>query len=452
MLAMGCGGENELGPVRGMTVDDSTAALPDTVDLTPAALAGPCKGYTIFSNPVGADDTPVTVLIDMQGNVVKKWKLNGFPARMLPGKSVIGSRRMRPGSILTYQDTIELVQQDWNGNELWSFASWDDDGTRQVMSRQHHDYQREGNPEGCYAPGQQFTRGGTTLVLAHKDLKAPAISEYKLTDDVLYEVTAAGKLTDFVWYASDHVEEMGFDTLARTDISRDPNFDSERISGDWLHINSASRLGNNRWYGIVRDERFHPDNIIFGSREANFIGIISRKTGKIVWRVGPVFEGTPAADLGQLVGQHHPHMIPQGLPGAGNILVFDNGGFSGYGGDGGFPQNVRIYSRVLEFDPVTLKRVWQYGTRELGPEHFFSGFISSAQRLPNGNTRIALGDKGELIEVNRQKQVVWRYQSLFADKDGAPFVYRAYRVPPEWLPAGVNPGNYPAWKDLYPVT
>ena len=25
------------------------------------------------------------------------------------------------------------------------------------------------------------------------------------------------------------------------------------------------------------------------------------------------------------------HMIPQGLPGAGNILVFDNGGAGGYG-------------------------------------------------------------------------------------------------------------------------
>ena len=34
---------------------------------------------------------------------------------------------------------------------------------------------------------------------------------------------------------------------------------------------------------------------------------------------------------GQIIGQHHPHIIPVGLPGAGNLLVFDNGGQSGYG-------------------------------------------------------------------------------------------------------------------------
>ena len=27
----------------------------------------------------------------------------------------------------------------------------------------------------------------------------------------------------------------------------------------------------------------------------------------------------------------HAHLIPRGLPGAGNLLVFDNGGSSGYG-------------------------------------------------------------------------------------------------------------------------
>ncbi|WP_438037357.1 hypothetical protein [Sorangium sp. So ce204] len=35
--------------------------------------------------------------------------------------------------------------------------------------------------------------------------------------------------------------------------------------------------------------------------------------------------------LGWIIGQHHAHLIPRGLPGEGNLLVFDNGGWAGYG-------------------------------------------------------------------------------------------------------------------------
>ena len=52
-------------------------------------------------------------------------------------------------------------------------------------------------------------------------------------------------------------------------------------------------------------------------------------------------------------------MIPKGLPGEGNLLVFDNGGEGGYGTPNpgaltGVNNARRDYSRVLEFNPVTL--------------------------------------------------------------------------------------------------
>jgi hypothetical protein len=80
------------------------------------------------------------------------------------------------------------------------------------------------------------------------------------------------------------------------------------------------------------DARFHPDNLIWGSREANIIAITDRKTGNITWRLGPAYDGSEAErKLGWIIGQHHPHIIPRGLPGEGNLLVFDNGGWAGYG-------------------------------------------------------------------------------------------------------------------------
>jgi hypothetical protein len=139
-------------------------------------------------------------------------------------------------------------------------------------------------------------------------------------------------------------------------------------------------------------------------------------------------------------------MIPRGLPGEGNILLFDNGGWAGYGAPNpgspmGLKNALRDYSRVLEFDPDTLRIAWQYTPQEAGFEHpvdsnrFYSPFISSAQRLPNGNTLITEGSGGRIFEVNRHHEIVWEYISPYWGKlFNLNLVYRAYRVPYEWIP------------------
>jgi len=315
------------------------------------------------------------------------------------------------------------------------------------MSRQHHDFEREGNPVGYYAPGQEALEQGKTLLLAHKNKVVPEISDKELVDDVIYEVDWNGKLTGFEWQAADHFNEFGFDESAKENIYNNPHFEPGKERGDWLHLNTLSVIGKNHWYDETGDERFNPANIMISSRSANFIAIISRATGEVVWKAGPDFiEGTPEYKLGQFVGQHHPHMIPQGLPGEGNILVFDNGGQSGYGGPTGSPRYTRQYSRVIEFNPVTMEIVWQYGA-ESGDEFFFSHNISSAQRLPNGNTLIDEGANGRVFEVTPAKEIVWDITCPLAGPQGTARVYRAYRIPPEWVPG--NPAGYTEWAKLY---
>jgi len=403
-------------------------------------------------------------MIDMDGKIVREWSIKGQPVKMLPGGSLLGRKYNRlginplaadpplpPGETSRYnpwQESIGFVQEGWNGQEEWSFTDWDDDGTGVMMSRQHHDFQREGNPVGYYAPGQEFIEKGKTLILARKNEIVPEISSKReLVDDVIYEVDWNGNLTGFEWHTADHYDEYGFDTSAREAITQRVNYDRDGGLCDWLHINSMSLLGSNHWYDETGDERFNPENIIISSRIANFIAIISRTTGNIVWKMGPDFsEGTPEHGLGQFVGQHHAHMIPMGLPGAGNILVFDNGGESGYGGPTSYPRYTRDYSKIKEFNPVTLEIVWEYGT-ESGKQKFFSHNISSAQRLPNGNTLITEGANGRLFEITHQKEIVWEF-ILPPDSDGRNLtIYRAYRVPPEWVPG--NPAGYTEWADLY---
>jgi hypothetical protein len=412
------------------------------------ALAGePCAGYTLVSSPendAGPDAT--ALLVDMAGNIVHRWPITGFPAKILPGGSLIGCGGVFPGSI----DCIEMQQVTWTGELQWSFSDWVNPGQSDAASRQHHDFQRYGNPVGFYAPGQEVVPRGRTLVLAHAQTVAPEIREPGVDDDVIYEVTWDGTLTNFEWRGADHLDEFGLDEVAREDL-RTRAQDTEYL--DWLHGNTISRLGHNHWYDEGYDD-LHPDHIMYSSRDANIVIIISHETGEVVWRIGPDVAGRPEESLGQFVGQHTPHMIPTGLPGEGNVLMFDNGGAAGFGGPstGGSPNRfTRDYSRVVEFDPITFEIIWEYGSPS-GPDFYFSAYTSSAQRLPNGNTLIAIGGDGRIIEVTPDKQVVWEYQyTAEGSWTTAQWVYRAYRVPPEWLPASENEafGNYASWESLF---
>jgi hypothetical protein len=415
------------------------------------------SGYTLLQAAgLGA------LLIDMNGREVQLWRgLQGFPNKLLPGGQVMGSTGQRNPQY-GLQDQVDLVQVDWDGTIVWRFSQLEriaDPGEEpRWYARQHHDYQREGSPVGYYAPGQTpLTERGKTLLLVHENLRNPAISDKLLLDDKLIEVSWDGKIL-WSWNAHEHFDELGFDDDAKTVLYHDPNLRPllPEPTGDWLHINSASVLGPNRHFA-AGDQRFHPDNIIWDSREANIIAIIDRKTGKLAWRLGPRYDDTDALrKLGWIIGQHHAHIIPQGLPGEGNLLVFDNGGWAGYGAPNPAAptgrQNVRRdYSRVLEIDPITLEIIWQYTPAEAGfvmpldAARFYSPFISSAQRLPNGNTLITEGSDGRVFEVTRDHALVWEYISPYwgSGRLALNMVYRAYRAPYEWVPQCAAPREIP---------
>ncbi len=413
------------------------------------------NGYTIFI----ALETGAT-LIDMNGRVVKQWEgLHGFPNKLLPGGFVMGSLGER-NSKYGYMDQIDLVQVDWEGNVVWKFDQYEfieDPGEEPMwMARQHHDFQRQGNPVGYYAPGlEPQTDKGNTLILSHKIVHESRISDKPLLDDVILEVNWEGDII-WEWVCSEHFDELDFSEEAKNVLARKPNLVvGDGQVGDWMHINSMSALGPNQWYENG-DDRFHPDNIIWDSRQTNIIAITDKKSGKIVWKMGPDYTWPKELrKLGWIIGQHHAHLIPKGLPGEGHLLVFDNGGFAGYGSPNpgslqGHNNALRDYSRVLEINPVTFEIVWEYSPATAGflpkmKDHmFYSPLVSSAQRLINGNTLITEGSSGRIFEVTQQYEIVWEYISPYFGANGrSNDVYRAYRVPYEWVPQLLKPEELP---------
>jgi hypothetical protein len=103
----------------------------------------------------------------------------------------------------------------------------------------------------------------------------------------------------------------------------------------------------------------------------------------------------------------------------------------------------------LQFDPTTLEIHWQYTPLEAGfnpvgdASKFYSPYISSAQRLPNGNTLITEGSDGRLLEVTEEHELVWEYinpySSTLPGGSTLNMVYRAYRVPYDWVPQAAKP-------------
>ena len=415
--------------------------MPQTVNLTGTLIYKPEKcwnGFTLI--PSSAQSTALGArLIDMNGNVVRSWPgvLGAFDNKLIPGGDIIGSSSEIPGVPL---EMLDLIQVDWDNNRIWKAPDLDEQttgGEHYRTARPHHDFQREGNPVGYYAPDQLPLRRGKTLINSNRNVNHPHISPVTLSDSRLVIVDEDGNEC-WSWQLMDHFDELGLSEAAKNAFFRVPGVKPGMDYAKETYLNNCAWLGPNKWYD-AGDVRFHPDNIITDIRSLNISFIIDHASGDIVWRLGPDYESTPALrKLGAIIGQHEVHMIPKGLPGAGNILIFDNGGHAGYGlptpnaPTGQYNQG-RCFSRVIEIDPVSLEIVWSYGDyrgqiqSELSL--FFSAICSGMQRLPNGNTQIAEATSGRIFEVTPEGEIVWEYV------DPAGFVFRAHRYPYDWVPA-----------------
>lgn len=175
-----------------------------------------------------------------------------------------------------------------------------------------------------------------------------------------------------------------------------PLLPSNRPGADIFHANSIHRIDRPEFVG--QHPIYERGNILISSRNQDRIFVINWPRKELIWSWG----------LGTVSGQHDAQVLDNG-----NILLFDNG-------------VVRKWSRVIELDPRKNEIVWEYrGERK---EDFYSLSRGSAQRLSNGNTLIAVSDRGEAIEVTREGETVWRYLCPRDGKGKRPTIVRMVRL------------------------
>ncbi len=339
-------------------------------------------GYTLFT-PLSGDGE--AYLVDLDGEVVHQWDLPyrpGLHAHILANGNLLYGGKAPDGEILF------PIWGEYRGGIVAEVGPGGDVVWQHEQDDHHHDAVRLAD--------------GTTAILGVELLSAAFAStikggiagsehEGRTFGDVIRVVDVEGNET-WTWRAQDHVS---------TDLAVIHDQDT-RVH--WPMANSISEL---------RD-----GSLIVSFRNVSVVAIIDRPSGEVTWDL----------DHDVLAQQHHPYELENG-----NILLFDNGSYRS--------DTSLVYSRVIEVDRSTKEIVWEYTDRPR--QGFYSGFISSAQRLPNGNTLIAEGVTGRLVEVTADHEVVWEYVVPFfhtpvtpagAQILGENAVFRAFRYSAEQLP------------------
>jgi hypothetical protein len=423
----------------------SAASAAPRIYPTGTTIYDPARAYNsfvVFSAPDGK-----THLIDLDGNEVHTWDHVGLPGNIIDPK-LIGGKRGH--AILQIDNADEgagiygnrkVGEVDWDGNVQWEWGTQAPGG----MARQNHDWQRLPN--------------GNTLLLVTVPHAVNGLGPKVIGDQGIYEVDPSGKIV-WKWIAGDHLTEFGFSNVGLAYLKERIRRNPPEIWG-YLEINNLQVVGSNKWFD-AGDKRFDPENLLIDSRKGNVVLVIEKKSGKVVWRLGPDFPGSEYAPdqrilrkdlprpVDQLSGQHHAQIIPKGLPGAGNLLLFDDQGGAGFP-----PASLGIYagSRILEIDPIKKEIVWQYTGENSGRSvwSFHSSLVSSVQRLPNGNTLIDEGVHGRFFQITPGGDIVWEYVNPYLGRwktaDGKPFqfslVYRIQAVPYDWVPEGTPHAETP---------
>jgi len=413
--------------------------MPPSVFPTGVTLYNSKKSYNSFVLFDGRDG--MAQLIDMEGSTVHTWPYSGWPVEMINPEDANGKK----GHILGQKEpnpfeNETVIELDWEGNIIWEWGDQAPGG----KAGQDHDLCRLSN--------------GNTLILGYFTRVVPEITDEPVRDQNIYEVTPEGEIV-WQWSAIDHREQLGISEESIA-LLLDPKIRNRRTG--LLALNNMQPLGPNKWFR-GGDTRFNPDNLMIDSRDGNFIAIIEKTSGDIVWLLGPnypssqdmskrQFVGNVPRPLDQTAGQHDAHLIPDGYPGAGNILLFDNGGYSGWPPIYHFLWQA---TRILEIDPITRNIVWQYDASSSGDQvwTFFSYFMGGARRLPNGNTLICETIHGRIFQVTPEGEIVWEYINpnfvgpdndkdedinlvtwMFKGKRN--WMYRAQPIPYDWVPDG----------------
>ena len=380
--------------------------------------AGAWPGYTLMA-PMHHTNT---YLLNNAGQVVHRWTSAYEPGRsayLQPNGHLFRACMVKSGGPSTGGGEGGRIEEfDWDGNLVWSIDYYS------PTYIHHHDF-------------KVLPNGNVLLLVAEKKTYAevsaagfnPALLDTSITTqgymlpDCLVEVTPTrptGGTVVWEWHLWNHMiqdfdaTKNSYGVVADHPELIDVNGPGIKIPQFWNHVNGIDH--NPELDQVIlsirgNSELFVIDHQTTTAQAASHAGGRYNKGGDILYRWGNPRQydrGTSASQV--LFQQHDTHWIDTGCPGAGHMLIFNNGIGRGYSTINEIVPPVDAAGNYTlaagaAFGPSA--STWTYVSTP--PLNFYSAEISGCQRLPNGNTLICEGIKGNLFEVTAAGQIVWRY-------------------------------------------
>jgi hypothetical protein len=373
-------------------------------------------GYSFFAP--GRDTT--TYLIDEIGRMVHSWPSNfnpGNSAYLLEGGDILRAARIPGNPPLVAGGVGGRVERiAWDGTLLWNFEY----SSAQVQH--HHDV--EPLPNGNLLLVAWELKSVAEATAAGRD---PALlPDNQLWPDHIIEVEPTGNSGGTIvwqWHAWDHlVQEIdpalpNFGVVADHPEKIDINYFGTTAGADWLHVNSIdynAELDQIMLSVPTFAEVWIIDHSTTTAEAASNSGGLRGHGGDLLYRWGNprTYQAGTTTDQ-MLFFQHCAEWIDPGLPGAGNVIVFNNGvnrpGGNASSTDEFIPPIDSGGNYVLNpgnaFGPSALQ--WTYMAPV--PTDLYGRILGGVQRLPNGNTLLCEGAHGNFIEVTESGSEVWHY-------------------------------------------
>jgi formylglycine-generating enzyme required for sulfatase activity len=375
-------------------------------------------GYTLMS-PM---HSTATYLVDNNGQYVHKWTSTGEPGRssylLENGHMIRASAMMNVGPSTGGGEGGRIEEYDWDGNLVWAFDYY---GATYIA---HHDFKVLPNGNVLILASEKKTLAEVLAAgFNPSQLDASITTQGFMLPDYVIEVKPTkpyGGTIVWEWHMWDHMiqdrdaTKLNYGVVANHPELVDVNGTGGQMPQFWNHVNSVDY--NPTFDQMMISVRGNSELMVIDhstttAQAASHSGGKFGKGGDILYRWGysQQYDRGTAAER-KLYQQHHTHWIEAGLPGAGNILIFNNGigrNFSSV--DEIVPPvdasgNYTLASGAA-YGPVSA--LWTYVGSPTSA--FYSAEISGAQRLPNGNTLITDGFKGILFEVTTAGETVWQY-------------------------------------------
>ncbi len=375
-------------------------------------------GYTLMA-PMHHTNT---YLINNAGEVVHMWASTYEPGRsayLMTNGHMFRAGMVKQGGPSTGGGEGGRVEEyDWDGNLVWAIDYYS------PTYIHHHDFKVLPNGNVLLLVAEKKTLAEVIAAGFNTNLLDPSIfTQGYMLPDCLVEVTPTrpyGGTVVWEWHLWDHMiqdydpTKNNYGVVADHPELIDVNGTGIKIPQFWNHVNG---IDHNAQLDQVmlsirgNSELFVVDHQLTSAQAASHAGGRYSKGGDILYRWGNPQQynrGTSANQV--LFQQHHTHWVETNCPGAGHILIFNNGLGRGYSTINEIAPPVDAAGNYTlatgaAYGPTT--NYWLY--QSTPPTNFYSTEISGCQRLPNGNTLICEGIKGNLFEVSTAGQTVWRY-------------------------------------------